>query len=138
MNLERAFENLRPERRANFINENYVVRPALVEENATFSRYTLYNRPETFYEVDRVDFAQNYEMKTGGRAWTLSVVEGQAVEIEVANGRKTKLSFLESLAIPAAAEVVQIRNLGEPEVKLIRVAIKEGIGSRLALNDPIQ
>ena len=137
MNIERAFENLRPERRATFIDDNYVVKPELVEEDETFSRYTLYNRPETFYEVDRVDFGRTYEMKTGGRAWTLSVVEGQAVEIEVANGRKSKLSFLESLAIPAAAETVRVRNLGETDVKLIRVAIKEGVGSSLALNDPI-
>ncbi len=138
MNIERAFENLRPERRATFIDENYVVKPELVEEQETYSRYTLYNRPETFYEVDRVDFDKHYDMNTGGRAWTLSVVEGQAVEIEVSNGRKTKLSFLESLAIPAVAEGVHIRNLGDSGVKLIRVAIKEGVGSSIPLNDPIQ
>ncbi len=137
MNIDRAFQNLRSERRSEFINENYVVHPVLVEETSNFCRYTLYNRPETFYEVDRVDFDQDYKMETGGRAWTLSVVEGQAVEIEVSNGRKAKLSFLESLAIPAAANSVHISNLGKSAVKLIRVAIKEGVGSSIALNDPI-
>lgn len=137
MNIDRAFKNLRPERRGKFIDDNYVVKPELVEETENFQKYSLYNRPETFYEVDRVDFESKYDMETGGRAWTLSVVEGQAVEIEVANGRRSKLSFLESLAIPAAASTVNIKNLGSAPVKLIRVAIKAGVGSDLALNDPI-
>jgi len=137
MNIDRAFKNLRPERRGTFIDDNYVVKPQLIEETTEFQRYNLYKRPETFYEVDRVDFEFGYAMETEGRAWTLSLVEGQALEVEVANGRRSKLSFLESLAIPAAANTVTIRNLGDVPVKLIRVAIKAGVGTDLALNDPI-
>lgn len=138
MNLDRAFENLRSERRSSFIDENYVVHPELVEEGDGYQRFSLYNRPETFYEVDRVDFNSEYVMETGGRAWTLSIVEGQELELQVSNGQQDSLVFLESLAIPAAAGKVTIKNTGKTPLKLIRVAIKEGIGNSIPLNDPVE
>lgn len=137
MNIDRAFQNLRTDRRASFIDKNYVVQPKLIEKHANFTRYSLYNRPETFYEVERVDFETEYEMDTGGRAWTLSIVEGQRVALKVSNGRQTQLAFLESLVIPAAAGNVKITNLEDTPIKLIRVAIKEGVGTNLAMNNPV-
>lgn len=138
MNISRAFENLREERRSSFIDANYVVHPELLEDGNGFKRYRLYNRPETFYEVDRVEFDSNFEMETSGRAWTFSIVEGQKARVTVSNGKQTTLSFLESLIIPAAAMNVTVENLGDIPVKLILVAIKEGIGTDLALNHPIK
>jgi len=110
----------------------------LLEDGDGFTRYRLYNRPETFYEVDRVEFDSQFEMETSGRAWTVSFVEGQKARVTVSNGRQTTLSFLESLVIPAAAMNVKVENLGDQPVKLVLVAIKEGIGNHLALNNPIK
>ena len=75
-------------------------------------------------------------METKGNAYAVNLVEGESVELKSKNGRVEKLSYLESMIIPAAAEEVEIKNLSNKKSKIVLVQVKEGIGKTLPVNNP--
>jgi mannose-6-phosphate isomerase class I len=137
INIERGFENIRTDRRSNRVKEQLVAKPALISEGNGWKEYELYNKPFTFYNVNRVEFEQEYVMHTNSKAFATNLVEGENVEIISENGRSVKLSFLESMLIPAAAGKIKIINKGKRPCKMIMVYVRGGIGSSEPLNDPV-
>ncbi len=65
-------------------------------------------------------------------------MEGEKVELISKNNQSTKLSYMESMMIPAAAQSVKIINRGKRKCKMILVYIKPGIGNKFPLNNPIE
>jgi mannose-6-phosphate isomerase class I len=137
INIERGFENIRFERRANWVRENLLAKPVLIKEGKGWSEYELYNKPYTFYNINRIEFDHLYEMNTNNIAFATNLVEGEEVEIISGNGRTSKLSYLESMLIPAAAGKIKIVNKGKRPCKMVMVYIKPGIGVTEPLNDPM-
>ena len=56
INIERAFENIRFERRKNFVKENLIANPKLIRDGSGWKEYELYNKPYTFYNIHRIEF----------------------------------------------------------------------------------
>jgi len=137
INIERGFENIRFERRANWVRKNLLAKPVLINEGNGWKEYELYNKPYTFYNINRVEFSRSYEMNTNDIAFATNLVEGEEVEIISENGRTSKLSYLESMLIPASAGKILIVNKGKPLCKMIMVYIKPGVGVKEPLNDPM-
>jgi mannose-6-phosphate isomerase class I len=138
INLERGFRNIRFNRRSSWVKEHLVAKPVLVNEGNGWKEYELYNKPFTFYNINRVEFERQYEMNTNGRAFATNLVEGERVEIISENGRVTKLSYLESMLIPAASGKIKIVNKGKRPCKMVLVYVRDGIGVIEPLNDPIE
>lgn len=136
LNIERAFENIRFERREKFIKDNYLVKPKLLQKGDDWKEYELYNRPETFYHVHRIEFYKEFEISMEGKAFAINCVEGETVKIISKNEREVTLSLFESMVIPAATEKVKIVNMGKGICKLIMVFIRKGIGGIKVLNRP--
>jgi hypothetical protein len=63
-------------------------------------------------------------------------VEGDQIEISSENGRKTILSYLETMLIPAATGKIKILNTGDHPCKIVMVYVKPGIGVTEPLNVP--
>jgi mannose-6-phosphate isomerase class I len=137
INLERGFKNIRFDRRAKWVKENLIARPHLLREGEGWKEYELYNKPFTFYNINRVEFDKSFETSTDGKAFAVNLVEGEKVEIISENGRSSKLSFLESMLIPAAAGKLKVINKGKRPCKLVMVYIKPQTGITEALNDPL-
>jgi mannose-6-phosphate isomerase class I len=138
INVQRGFENIRFERKSEWVKNNLVAKPVLIKEGKGWKEYELYNKPFTFYNINRVEFDNNFETDTEGKAFAVNLVEGEYVEIISENGRSSKLSFLESMLIPAASGKLQIVNKGSRPCKLVMVYIKSGIGITEPLNDPLE
>jgi mannose-6-phosphate isomerase class I len=137
INIERGFENIRFERRKKWVRENLIAKPVLIKEDKGWKEYELYNKPFTFYNINRIEFDQQYEMNTNNTAYATNLVEGEEVEIISENGRSSKLSYLESMLIPAASGSLKIINKGNRPCKMVMVYIKPGIGVIKPLNDPM-
>ena len=66
LNIERAFENIRDERTSDFINSNYLPEPKLIEKGKDWENYELYNRDESFYNINRLEFQSECILETKG------------------------------------------------------------------------
>jgi mannose-6-phosphate isomerase class I len=136
INIARAFENIRPERRASWVKDNLVARPRLLREGAGWKESVLMDRPEFFYEIHRLEFEKECELHTDDRGLAVNLVEGERVALTAANGTTTGLAYLESMIIPAAAGRIRIVNGGKRPCKLVLVFVRPGTGSAFPLNDP--
>lgn len=136
INIERGFANIREERKEKFVKENLVAKPTVIEKGSDWTLYELYNKPFTFYNIYRLEFASTYKLKTSGKAFAVNLVEGKNIQLKSKNGRNEELSYLESMIIPAAADEVEITNMSKSKCKLILVQIKENIGITEAVNNP--
>ncbi len=138
INLERAWENLRFERRAGWVRENLVARPRLLREGDGWQEEVLMDRPEFFYDIHRLTVGTQAVYETDGRALALNLVEGEEVEVVAASGRRQPLRYLESMVVPAAAGQVAFVNRGERPCRLVLVFVRPGVGTWRPLNTPIE
>lgn len=136
INIERGFENIRPERKSKWVKENLVAKPELISSGRDWSLYELYNKPFTFYTIQRLEFETEYSFSTEDKGYTVNLVEGESVEITTENGRSTVLSYIETMLIPAASGKIKIKNRGNVRCKLLLVYVKPEAGISVPVNDP--
>lgn len=136
INVARGFENIRFERRKKWVQENLVAKPRVVKSGKDWQEVVLYDAPFTFYNIHRIEFETEYIMDTNGVAYSTNLVQGERVEIHSQNGRVTKLSYLETMIIPAASGAIRIVNKGKSPCKMVMVYVKPMIGITQPLNDP--
>lgn len=136
INIERGFENIRPERRAEYVKEHLVAKEYIEEQGAGWKKIRLYDAPFTFYTVHRIEFDESYEMVTGDSGYAINLVEGENIELQSENGTVMPLNYLESMLIPAASGRVKMINRSDRTAKLVLVRIRPGTGTDKALNDP--
>ena len=137
INLERAWENLRFERRAEWVRENLVAQPRLLREGDGWREEVLSDRPEFFYDIHRLTVEGRVDFDTDGRALAVNLVAGEAVEVVSVNGRRQPLRYLESMVVPAAAGTVTFVCSDERPCVLVVVFVRPGVGAERPLNDPI-
>ena len=137
INVERGFENIRFERRKKWVQENLLAKPKLLRSGNGWQEIILYDAPFTFYNIHRIEFEEVFEMNTNGVAYSTNLVQGEQVEIYSSNGRMSKLSYLETMIIPAASGKIKIVNKGKSLCKMVMVYVKPDIGITSALNDPL-
>ena len=135
LNIERAFENIRDERTSDFINSNYLPEPKLIEKGKDWENYELYNRDESFYNINRLEFQSECVLETDDRGLLINLVEGRTVEIWSSNGYKTTLNLYETMLVPAAACKIKINNKTEYKSKLVYTFIRDSAIVN-GLNDP--
>ncbi len=136
INLKRAFANIRPDRRTEFINNNYLAKPRLLRKGNDWTEYVLYDRPETFYIINRLEFGTTVDLETEGNAFAVNLVDGEWIDVITSNGFNTSLARFESMIIPAATGNFQVVNRGESACQLILVYIRSDIGGHGVLNNP--
>jgi mannose-6-phosphate isomerase class I len=138
INVDRAFDNIRFERRSTWVRENLLARPRLLREGEGWKEFVLSERPEFFYNIHRVEFDREYVLATEDRGFAANLVGGEEVELLAANGNAARLAYLESMIIPAAAGQVRIRNRGKQPCRLVLVYVRPGVGITNPLNHPVK
>lgn len=137
ININRAFENIRFDRRKKWVQDNLIAKPKIIKSGKGWQEVVLYDAPFTFYNIHRIEFDKEYLMDTNGIAYSTNLVQGEIVEIYTDNGNLSKLSYLETMLIPAAVGKLKIVNKGKTPCKMVMVYIKPGIGTIIPLNDPL-
>ena len=136
INVGRAFDNIRFERRPGWVKENLVARPRLLRRGPDWQHVVLMDRPEVFYEIHRIEFARTFELETEGRAFAVNLVAGEEISLSGPSGTEARLHYLESMIIPAASKHVRIVNRGTKPCMLVLVFVRPGTGSAFPLNNP--
>jgi mannose-6-phosphate isomerase class I len=138
INIERGFDNIRFERREDWVQKNLIAKPELINKGKDWQEFVLYNKPFTFYNVHRVEFKSEYVLETNDRPFAINLVEGERIELETEKGNIISLAYLESMIIPAAAGKVKFKNNTGRKCKVVLVYVRPEVGISEALNDPIE
>lgn len=136
INVARAFENIRFDRRPAWVRENLLARPRLLRQGEDWRHFVLMDRPEVFYEIHRIEFSTRSSLAAGDRAYAVNLVDGESIVLTASNGIPVELHYLESMIIPAASGKVHILNRGKKPCKLVLVFVRPGTGAAFPVNDP--
>lgn len=136
INVGRAFDNIRFERRPAWVIDHLIARPRVLRRGPDWQHVVLMDRPEVFYEIHRIEFAHTFELETEDRGFAVNLVAGEEITLTGLNGTAAHLHYLESMIIPAASKHVRIVNQGKNPCMLLLVFVRPGTGSAFPLNNP--
>ncbi|MEH6305398.1 class I mannose-6-phosphate isomerase [Olivibacter sp. CPCC 100613] len=125
LNIDRAFDNLDFSRKGQTVMDTLIskpVRQVLDEQSCLFHLPT---HAEHFYTVDRYEFDDQVHILTHEQCHILMLVEGESIELTTSNGSKQVFNFVETFAIPAAAQGYSLRNLGKRKAKVVVAYVKD-------------
>lgn len=123
LNINRAFENLNFNRKGSIVRDEHISKTVILNSGLDWKLNQLTTHKEQFYEVNRLEFNSTFELKCNDRCFVMSLVEGESVEIET-NNRKFIVNYAETFIVPAAAKIVNFRNLNENTAKVVMAFVK--------------
>jgi hypothetical protein len=124
LNIERAFQNLVFERQGERVQAELVSHPLVLEQHSGWRRVHLPTHPEHFYDIQRVEFETHVELATDGSPHLMNLVEGEWIEVETPGGHRQRLSYAETLAVPAAAGRYVLINRGKRPARVLIAFLK--------------
>jgi mannose-6-phosphate isomerase class I len=126
INIGRAFENLRFERKGEQVEKKLISTPQIIEQGDGWQLIHLPTHAEHFYDVHRfdIDAGRSVEVPTNGSFHVMSLVEGSTVTLETNNGLRNQFNFAETFVVPAAAESYHLKNSTDHSIKVIKAFVK--------------
>lgn len=129
LNIERAFQNLYFDRKGERIREEFVSNPKVLSQGAlddgTWWRVVhLPTHVNHFYDVHRLEFNGSIDVKTLGSCHVLSLVEGQMVRIETADGSLADFHYAETFIVPAAAKHYRLTSPDGKAISVVKTFVK--------------
>jgi len=124
LNIERAFENLDFSRKGEVIKRDFISRPVLLEEGEGWKKFHLPTHALHYYDVWRYHILTSANIVTADKCHVISLVEGERISVETANGMCMEFSYAETFAVPAAAGSYTVKNLGGGEAMIVIAFIK--------------
>jgi hypothetical protein len=121
--LDHAFANLVPERRGAAVPRDLVPDPISVREGDGYTELAFRRHPELFFSVHRIDFERPVPDRTGDRFHVLNLVEGQDIEVRTGAGRRHRLSYAETIIIPAAVGAYELVPVSPGPRKVVKAFV---------------
>jgi mannose-6-phosphate isomerase class I len=121
VHLDHAFANLDPSRRGRAVR-TLMPEPSVLRGGEGWQELVLGRTPELFFAVHRLDFADTVEDDTGGRFHALNLAAGEEVVIETGQ-REHRLSYAESIVVPAATGRYRIRRMRGGACKVVKAFV---------------
>jgi mannose-6-phosphate isomerase class I len=121
--LGHAFANLVPERRGPAVTRDLVPEPLVVRDGEDYRELAFPRHPDLFFSVHRIDFKGFVPDRTGDRFHVLNLVEGDDIEVRTTAGRRQKLSYAETVVIPAAVGQYELVPLGAGARKVVKAFV---------------
>ena len=121
--LGHAFANLVPERRGPAVPRELVPEPITIREGEGFREVGFPRHPDLFFSVHRIDFEGTVPDRTGDRFHVLNLVEGDDIEVRTAAGRRHRVSYAETVVVPAAAGPYELVPLGPGSRKVVKAFV---------------
>lgn len=133
LNIERAFQNLYFERKGERVKAELISKPYVLEQGNDWQIVHLPTHAEHFYDIHRFEFHHTISAHTDGSPHLLSLVEGEAITLETANGMRQRFNYAETFVIPAAAGAYRLINEGSQPAWVVKAFMKRdegGLGNR--------
>jgi len=124
LNIDRGMTNLFFDRKGNYVNENLIVRPEMLDSGSDWRLFHLPTHETHSYDIHRYHFQSTIDILTNNKCLVMSLTEGQSIDIETMNGFKTSFCYAETFVIPAEAESVRITNNSSSEAVLVMAFMK--------------
>jgi mannose-6-phosphate isomerase class I len=122
VHVRHAFANVDARRRGAAVAE-LMPEPRVVREGNGCSELELGRHPDLFFAVHRLDFADAAEDDTRGGVHVLNVVAGEEVEIETESSYVHRLSYAETIVVPAAVGRYCLRRTRGAECKVVKAFV---------------
>jgi mannose-6-phosphate isomerase class I len=123
VHLRHAFSNLDPSRRGESVRE-LMPEPSVVRHGAGWRELALGQSPELFFAVHRLDFDDEIADDTGGRFHALNLAAGDEIEVQTAAGAVHRLSYAETIVIPAAVGEYHLRRVRGGPCKVVKAFVR--------------
>jgi hypothetical protein len=100
-----------------------VPEPIGVREGDGYREVAFPRHPELFFSVHRIDFERSVPNRTGDRFHVLNLVEGGDVEVRTAAGRSHRISYAETVVVPAAVGPYELVPLERSPHKIVKAFV---------------
>jgi mannose-6-phosphate isomerase class I len=124
INIDHAFNNLDFSRKGKHVNHELLSKPQVIEQGEGYQLVHVPTHAEHFYDVHRIEFDCTTTVATNNVCHVLMLVEGQAINVETADGTKHDFAYAETFVVPAAAGSYTLTNLGKGRAKVIKAFLK--------------
>lgn len=124
LNIDHAFENLNFERKGEMVQKTLISKPIIEVSGPSWKKIHLPTHPDHFYDVYRYEFDDEVVIETNNQCHVLMLVEGEGIELEVAD-KSQEFHYAETFAIPAAARNYKLINRTNKISKVIVSFVKD-------------
>lgn len=124
INIEHAFNNLDFERKGPRVVEEFVSKPSVLESGDDWKLVHLPTHIDHYYDIHRMEFEATMKIDIEEVCHILMLVEGEAIEVETADGSLATYNYAETFIVPAAARYYTVTNRGSSTAKVIKAFVK--------------
>jgi mannose-6-phosphate isomerase class I len=124
VHLEHSFANLDGARRGPAVRQALVQEPRVLRRGDGWRELVLGELPELFYAVHRLELDRAIEDETNGTFHVLNLVDGDEVSIETEDGGVHRLSYAETIVVPAATGPYTVRSENDTPCRLVKAFVK--------------
>jgi mannose-6-phosphate isomerase class I len=126
VHVEHAFRNLSTTRTGQDVQSGLVQQPRVLRTGDGWREELIGRLPEMFFDVRRIALGPDAAAgdDTGGRFHVVTVVHGQGVTVEAANGSRHDLAYAETLVIPASVGRYTVRCWGPSPALLVKSLVR--------------
>ncbi len=124
LNIDRAFDNLYFERKGARVPAEFISAPRLAASGPGWQLIHQPTHPHHFYDVQRFEFSGAVKATTNNSCQVMSLVEGNSVLLETANGQRQRFRYAETFVVPAAAGSFRLISENGAALKVVRSYVK--------------
>ncbi len=125
INIDRGIPNLYFNRKGQRIKDEFVSKPQIIKTGDDWQLIHLPTHVEHFYDIHRLEFDTQILAETHGSFHVLSLVEGESIMLETANGMKQRFNYAETFVVPAAAGSYTLINEGDQRIRVLKAFMKD-------------
>jgi hypothetical protein len=127
INIDRAFANLDFTRQGARVQAELIAQPQVLASGPDWQLVHLPTHRDHFYDVHRYEFDTVIEAETGHSCHVMSLVAGESIVLETAEGMRQRFSYAETFVVPAAAGRYRLINQGRGRALVVKAFVKPEI-----------